>query len=119
MKVGVVGNRVGWTRERVFEVLDKEFVYRASMIISGGAEGVDSFAQDYAKRHGVSFLVFYPSPNQPIPYRFFNRNGNIVKALNQKDDFLVAFDKNPGMSGTSNTIHQAQDCKRRVIHIVK
>lgn len=104
MYIGVVGNREGWTYEYVRKQL---LQYREKMdyIVSGGAEGVDTYAQDFAKELGIPILILYPKPEVPSPKRFFDRNLDIV--INS--DLIVAFDKGSSSgSGTQNTINHAR-----------
>ncbi len=111
MKIGIVGNRTGWNYERIKEVLDKH-VNDNDILISGGAEGVDSFAQQYAKEKGLEFRIIYPNFKLPSPKRYFDRNTKITF----KSDMLIAFDKKQH-SGTLNTINTAKRQNKAVIII--
>jgi len=113
MIVGVVGNRVGFTKERVFEELDKLKLTSKDVIVTGGAVGVDSFAEDYAHINDIGLEVYYPVLSEPIPIRYFNRNRNIAIRCS----ILVAFDKKKGASGTKNTMKYAKTLRKRVILI--
>lgn len=113
MKVAVVGNRVGWKFNDVKFQLDKLKLSESDLVISGGASGVDSFAEMYCKTKGIPYLIFPPNPNVPSPDRYFNRNIAIVKV----DEFLrdvlksyymmLAFN-NQNRSGTVHTINRAK-----------
>lgn len=98
--IAVVGNREGWSYPDVARCLDNMDITKEATIITGGAEGVDFFAQQYAKSKGLSVMVIYPNPKEPSPKRYFDRNGVIAAMC----DFLIAFDKKEGASGTKNTI---------------
>lgn len=86
------------------------------MIITGGAEGVDTFAQRYAKEIGAQIIIFYPDPDKPSPQRFFDRN----KLMVLRGHVIVAFDKKQlTHSGTMYSINFAQKQKKEVILIDK
>ncbi len=104
MIVAVVGNRTGWD----VDVVDKELsLYLApdDEIVSGGATGVDTFAQLFAKRHGLKITIFYPSPHKPLPTKYFERNQQIVDMA----DKMIAFNKGEGHSGTLHAINRAKE----------
>lgn len=106
--IGVSGNRTGFSYEEVAQELDK---HKPDKIVSGGAQGVDSFAEIWARKNGVDVQVFKPDYSRPSPERYFERNGKIVDA----SDFLCCFDKKNGISGTGNTIRQAQKQGKKII----
>jgi len=110
MKIGIVGNREGWTLNEVRDTLKDLGFYKSDMIISGGAKGVDGFAQEIAKEIGSEILICYPDPDKPSPERYFHRN----KIIAMKSDILVAFNKKD-KSGTSNTIRHAKELDKTVI----
>jgi len=112
MKYGVVGNRCGWTSEFVFQTLNKYNISSKDIIISGGADGVDTYAQWYAKQVGAQMIIVYPNPKEPSPQRYFSRNKDIAEMC----DKLIAFDKGSSSgSGTLNTINHARRMKKEVI----
>lgn len=100
---GIVGNRIGWEYEDVKNFLDR-FKFKKIRIVSGGAAGVDSYAQRYAEENHIPFYVCAPEVSVPSPQRYFERNALIV----DRADALIAFDKKEGRSGTKNTISLAK-----------
>ena len=74
-----------------------------TMIISGGAEGIDSEAEHYADRHRLSKLILRPQ------YQLFGRAAPIRRneeMVDYADAVLAIWD---GVSrGTANTIAYAQ-----------
>jgi len=115
MKIAIVGNRKGWTFDQVLNHLNIERVYRkADMLISGGADGVDSFAQKYAKLYGLPILIYYPFNDLPVPERYYKRN----KKIAEECDLLIAFDKKVS-SGTSQTVRYAKELDKEVIEFNK
>lgn len=116
MIYGIVGNRNGWKKDDVFILLKSFKITSEDIIISGGAEGVDTLAQDYAKYIGCEMIIVYPNPKEPSPERYFNRNLEIAKRCN----ILIAFDKGSSSgSGTQNTINHAERLLKDVIIINK
>jgi predicted Rossmann fold nucleotide-binding protein DprA/Smf involved in DNA uptake len=114
MIYGVVGNRKGWHYIDVHENLLKLEVTSDDAIVSGGADGIDTFAQYYAKKIGCEMVILYPNPKEPSPQRYFNRNLEIAKRC----DILVAFDKGSSNgSGTLNTINHAKRLGKELILI--
>jgi len=109
-KVGIVGNQKGWTYEFIKKKLQELDIDDQSTIISGGADGVDTFAQMYAKEKGCSIIIHYPKPYMPSPERYFNRNKQIAVEC----DLLIAFDKKSGRAGTKNTVAEAKKANKAV-----
>jgi len=66
MKLAVIGSRTFEDRERLYEILDKN-LHNIEMIVSGGANGADSLAQEWAQERGVPYLIF--------PARWYDLNG--------------------------------------------
>ena len=114
MNIGIVGNRKGWDYDFVLDTLEQLGVNGSDVIISGGAEGIDSFAQGYAKIKGAEIIILYPKPELPSPDRYFKRNQEIAL----RSDVLIAFDKgNSEGSGTQNTINHAKKLGKGIIVI--
>jgi predicted Rossmann fold nucleotide-binding protein DprA/Smf involved in DNA uptake len=112
MKYGIVGNRKGWSQSKVFDSLDNFSITANDIILSGGAEGVDTLAQEYAKLRGCEMIILYPNPNIHSPKRYFDRNSEIAKRC----DTLIAFDKGSSSgSGTLNTINSAKKLGKTVV----
>ncbi len=113
---GIVGNRFGWTYNRVQEELLGLGITENDIIISGGASGVDTFAQQFAKTKGCTMIIHYPDYNISLPDRYFIRN----KQIAEECDVLVAFDKGSSKgSGTLNTINHARKLGKKVILFVE
>ena len=113
MIFGIVGNRHGWD----YPTIEKELNYlielkKGDIVISGGASGVDTYAQEYAKKHGAEMNILYPDPTEPIPKRYFDRN----KIIAERCDMLIAFDRGSQRgSGTLNTINHAKKLDKPVM----
>ena len=113
VKIAVVGNQDGWEYKTVKRILDQLQVSQEDTLLSGGARGVDTFAQEYAREKGMSIIIHYPKPNLPSPERYFQRNRQIAEEC----DWMVAFDKKSGRAGTKNTIAFAKRFNKVVFHI--
>lgn len=82
-------------------------------IISGGAAGVDTVAEQYAKLNNIKLKVFKPKYNEHGKAATFIRNDEIVK---NSDGVLAIWD---GQSkGTQYTINKAKKENKKVM-IVK
>ena len=55
MKIAIIGSR-GLKPFDIGEYLPKDI----TEIVSGGAKGVDSYAEEYANRNGIAVKVFLP-----------------------------------------------------------
>ena len=107
-KFGVVGNRTGFTYEQVKRRLQTRITPN-DLIVSGGAIGVDTLAQLYAKEIGGTILIFYPNPKVNSPQRFYTRNIKVARKI----DELLAFNKKD-YSGTIHTINRTRDLLKDV-----
>jgi predicted Rossmann fold nucleotide-binding protein DprA/Smf involved in DNA uptake len=114
MNFGVVGNREGWTYERVREVLLEHNVFKSDVIITGGASGVDACAERFAEEIGAECVIINPDPNMLSPERYYKRNLMIVL----RSDVIIAFNRNGEIrTGTHNTITQAKEHGKKVMEV--
>lgn len=112
-KVGIVGNRSGWEYEFVRGALKGLGIGINDIIISGGAAGVDTYAQYYAEEVGAEIIIIYPDPTEFSPQRYYNRNQEIA----ERCDTLIAFDRETitGVgTGTSHTVGHARRLNKPV-----
>ena len=110
--IGIVGNRYGWKLSEVMEkISETNLVTTDDAIVSGGAMGVDTFAQIYAKKNGIPILICYPDPKKNSPQKFYDRNGTIARL----SDILIAFNLKNARTGTYNTIEQKKKLEKKVI----
>jgi predicted Rossmann fold nucleotide-binding protein DprA/Smf involved in DNA uptake len=111
MNIGVVGNRTGWTYDGVRKLLQNYGVAPPNVIVTGGAEGVDTYAERYAREVGCVCIIMFPNPKVASPKRYFDRNKKIAEMC----DVLIACDNKIDGSGTKNTIATARKLKKKVI----
>jgi hypothetical protein len=78
-----------------------------TLVISGGAKGVDKAAENaaQARENLPRPLIFLPKETLPIPARFFERNTEIVMATKERGGIVVAFRLDPPTTGgTDDTL---------------
>jgi hypothetical protein len=117
MKIAVVGSRDFVDVSLLYKILNDLKEYYNSfdpfdLLISGGAKGVDSLAEQYAKEHGIKTKIFLPDylkHQQGAPIR---RNLLIVKEA----DLIVAF-WNGKSKGTKNVMMTARKLNKAVLQI--
>lgn len=109
MKVAVIGSR-GLDVKMVDYIPEN-----ADMIISGGAHGIDTLAEEYADAHGIPKVIFKPNYKRYGRAATHVRNRKIVKMA----DMVVAIWDGKSR-GTKSTIEYAQKQKKPVcIYIEK
>lgn len=118
-KVAVIGGRNFTDKAKLFDVLTKN-KEKIKLIVSGGADGADTLAVEWAKAYGVPYLVFPALWRDPVTGAFdkgagFRRNRYIV----QYSDVVVAFWDGKSR-GTANSLEIAKQLKKptRVIGFV-
>jgi len=84
MRLAVVGSRAFSDPTEVYRMLD---FYKPTVIVSGGACGVDSIAEQWAEEHEVSALIFKPNWKLYGKRAGAIRNAEIVSAC----EWLIAF----------------------------
>lgn len=104
-RIGVVGSREFKNYRQICDYLDK-ISRLGDTIVSGGAVGVDSMAQRYAKEHGLRILIIYPD------YAHYGRGATFVrnKEIVEESDEIVAFYATGRFQqgGTANTADWAR-----------
>ncbi len=112
LKVAVIGSRTFTDKVRLFKILDTN-IEKIEMVVSGGAAGADSFAQEWCKERGMPCLIFYP--------RWYDENGLYDRGAGFKRNYLIVRESNlvlafwDGVSkGTANSIEIAKQSGKRV-----
>ena len=117
VKIAVVGSRSFSSRRQVDEWLDKN-IKKTDVVVSGGADGPDSWAEEFAKKRGIPTIIKavdkqglppYPAGRSEFRVRAFARNREIVVEC----DRVVAFvDPDSPTKGTADTLAHAVDLKK-------
>lgn len=118
MKVGIIGSR------NRCDVEDRVNVYNlvnsleiGTTVVSGGCRGIDTYAEEAAKRRGLDTLIFKPILNDHDSYSsmvkaYHERNRKIVDTA----DLIYAFPAVSGLSGgTKNTVDYAIKRGKKVV----
>jgi hypothetical protein len=106
MRIGIVGSREFGSYHQLNEEVSK-IVKDGDVIVSGGAIGADTMAQNWAKAHGHSILIHYPNIKKfGSPAAFFIRN----TAIAEDSDIILAFYRKGhfGEGGTKDTMTKAK-----------
>ena len=97
--VAVIGSR-GIKRADLARYLPAE----TTMLISGGAVGVDTLAEEYAEQHGLPIRVIRPN------YAMYGKNAPLLrnKQIVESADLVVALwdGSSPGTAFTVNYAHE-------------
>ena len=110
-KIAIVGSR----KYNDYHKVEKEFFKLLSdlgrpkeniLIISGGAKGVDTIAQQIAKNHGIPILIFYPN------YSKYGKKAPLIRNIQiiEHSDFILAFPTKDSR-GTRFVIREAEKRK--------
>jgi hypothetical protein len=105
--VGIVGSRIiDFTfRDRVADLIGVMNIDVDACVVTGGAPGVDMWAEDLATERGLRVAVVRPSRRGPhLAGDYFKRNTVIVRGA----EIVVAF-WNGSSRGTLDSINEAID----------
>ncbi len=104
MKLLVAGSRT----IKQFDI-EKYIPPETSVILSGGAKGIDSIAEKYADKAGISKIILRPQ------YALYGKSAPLkrnTELVNMADSVLIIWD---GISkGTFFTINYAKKLKKRI-----
>lgn len=119
MRYGIIGARVRRDRERVVGYVSA--LPDDAVVISGGAQGPDTWAVEAARGRGLATVVHHPAIRPGMSYlerveAFYARNRRIAADC----DVLVAFvapDRGRGKGGTEYTIRQVRKLGKPIVII--
>lgn len=115
-KIAVVGSRDFKNYKQLSDYLDTITKWGDSLV-SGGAMGVDSMAQRYARERGLSIHIIYPDFGHYGRGAAFVRNKEIVEFA---DRVLAFYSKEKFQEGgTANTAEWARKLERPLIEILE
>jgi len=108
MKYAIIGSRTCTSRKFVFPVLDK-ILCAGDIIVSGGAKGADSLAEEYAQQKEFTVVVYKAMWDLYGKSAGFKRN---VQIIDDSDEVIAFWD---GKSkGTKHSINLAKAAKKPV-----
>lgn len=112
MKLGIVGSRNPGVSYQEWEklLLAQIDPSKVEMVISGGAQGVDTYAKIFAGRHHIPYMEFAPKYATYGKYATLKRNTQIVTEASTVVAFPTADSK-----GTLHSIREAKRLNRRLI----
>lgn len=99
MKVAIIGSRD--SQNFSDEIFKKYIPPQCTLIISGGARGIDSYAEQFAHKNGIPFKKIEPNYKTYGKIAPIVRNSEIVRM----SDLVLAF-WNFTSKGTSNVISE-------------
>lgn len=109
MKIAVVGSR-DFANSELLELTLNKYVF--DKLVSGGAKGADTLAEQYAKDKKIETEIYLPDYKKYGKKATIIRNKDIVKNA----DFIIAF-WNGVSSGTKMTINECHKQKKQVLTI--
>mgnify|MGYP000073329119 CR=1 FL=1 len=98
LKLAVIGSRSFDNIDLIKEILN-EFIYSAQIVISGGAQGTDNLAHDWANENNIPVKLYLPD------WKKFGKAAGIIrnKQIVEDADFCIIFWDGKS-KGTKNTI---------------
>lgn len=112
MEIAIIGSRNFANYSLLAECLNWFHLADISRIISGGAIGADSLAENYAENNGLECTVFRPDWNKDGKAAGFIRNQKIIDAC----DIVIAFWDGKS-KGTKDSINKAKLAKKPTLII--
>ncbi len=112
MRVGVIGSRSITDYNAIKQVLDT-IVQDGDEVISGGANGVDTLAEQYAIDMGYEYTIYKPEWEKYGKIAGLIRNRLIV----EDSDYIVAFWDGKS-KGTMDTIRKAEAANKQVMKFI-
>lgn len=118
MNLGIVGSRhctmTVEALEKLIQYISTHYVIRqVDTIISGGAKGADTLADNYARIKGLKLIVHYPK------LHLYETKGNKVYfernlKIATDSDVLLALYNPSKQSGTANTVRYATELNKTI-----
>lgn len=113
VKIAIVGSRDFVDFELFIKMVEPVFSKLSEhidCIVSGGAKGADSLAEQYALVNKINTVIYKPDWNK------YGRGAGIVrnKVIIENSDLVIAFLKN-NSRGTTNSINTAKKLKKELI----
>lgn len=128
IRIGIVGSRRYKNKDKVRKVVEAAIRKwgKEIMIISGGAFGADTFADEIAKEKNLEFICFNPAYEEPrkdsgMYDEFYNQSYNVAYLFERNtliaeySDYVIAFIPDGVKSnGTQDTVRKARKLDKKV-----
>lgn len=105
MKVAVIGSR-----NLLVSDLEKYVPEEATIIVSGGAKGIDSCAREFACKNGLTMVEFFPDYNKYGRKAPLIRNDKII----DYSDVVIAFWDGKSR-GTKYVIDKCKKANKKIL----
>lgn len=117
MRIAIVGSRRRDCKDEVEKLINELWTCNKNLVIvSGGATGVDTWAEDYGKLLGIETDIYLPNLENLLNKidtirRYYARNKLIV----ENSGAIYAFVADDRKGGTENTIKWAKKLGKQVV----
>lgn len=122
MKLLIVGSRSITNYEDLLRAIlifySKFPKVKISEIVSGGAEGVDTLAKEYAVKYNIDYKEFLPDYDKYKKAAPIIRNSKMIEYISQFSDSMVLAVYDGISRGTENTILKAIAQKIKVVTFI-
>lgn len=114
MKIAIVGTRNPGVSYQEWEsiLISRINASEVSLIVSGGAKGIDTYAKLFAARHLIPLMEYLPEYSRYGRKATLRRNTQIVREAST----VIAF-PTPDSKGTFHSIKEAMRLSKRLIVI--
>jgi len=114
LKYGIVGSRQRKDKQSVIDFIDS--LQSDDIVVSGGCEGVDTWAEEATKARGLKTIIHQPKISKggnkfDAMHAFRNRN----RLIAEECDILIAFVSLERKGGTELTIKYAENLGKEVV----
>lgn len=103
IKLAIIGSR-SFDDSELFEKTMEPYRDKISLVISGGARGADSLAEEWAEYYGIPTKIYLPDWDKHGKGAGFKRNLEIIGAC----DAVIAF-WDEASPGTAHSLRVAKD----------
>jgi predicted Rossmann fold nucleotide-binding protein DprA/Smf involved in DNA uptake len=113
--IGIIGSRSFARRpktDQYFRTQVEKFVSKTrpeTIVVSGGAIGMDTYAEQAADKFARLFVPILPSKDLPIPQRFFERNIRLVEYVRRHEGMILAISDIAAWNGTRHALTAAKE----------
>ena len=112
VKIAIIGSREFTNMELVSETLFQKLHHLDVEVITGGARGIDKYAEEYCKRKGIPCEVIKPiNPKDKLSYLFRN-----IEIITKADRILAFWD---GKSKGTKFVIDYSKARKKNLDLIK